>query len=143
MESSFDVARRRDADDDGGGGSRRSTALAGVLKRAWLTKHRVERPVVVLALIDNEDLDETSGNQPALESAGETVRRKAIGAGATCMAVVIAHGPGLPGDRGRGESGGDSEGAASGESSHRDGEYGAAELRGVDIQAKTATASWR
>lgn len=96
VESSFESRAVGTPTTTASGGFRRSTALAGVLKRAWLTKHRTERPVVVLALIDNEDLDETSGKRRALESALEKLYGLAHNAGATCMAVVIAHGPGLP-----------------------------------------------
>ncbi len=78
------------------GGFRRTPALPGMIKRSWLKKHKDERPVVVMALIDNEALENSSTTRRALESSLEKLYGYAHNAGASCCVVVVACGPGLP-----------------------------------------------
>lgn len=78
------------------GGYRRSSTLRGILRREWLTKHRNERPAVVMAVIENEALADDSETRRALENSLERLYGLAHNAGAVCCVVIIAHGPGLP-----------------------------------------------
>ena len=78
------------------GGHRRSVNLRGILRRRWLTKHRRERASVVMAVIENETLENEVGTRRALESSLERLYGLAHNAGAACCVVVVARGPGLP-----------------------------------------------